>query len=43
VTNTDNLPTWDEIFASIEAEVARYDANILRLSALANEISKLND
>jgi hypothetical protein len=37
--NTDTLPTWDEIFASLGDEVARYEANIRWLNEIANKIS----
>lgn len=37
--NTNTLPTWDEIFANLADEVARYDENIRRLNDLADSIN----
>lgn len=34
--NTDTLPTWDEIFANLADEVARYEANIRWMNEIAN-------
>lgn len=39
MTNTDSLPTWDEIFANLADEVERYDENIRRLNALTDSIN----
>jgi len=39
MTNDNTLPTWDEIFANLADEVARYDENIRRLDALTDRIN----
>jgi len=33
MSNNDNLPTWDEIFTNLDAEIARYDANLAWMNA----------
>jgi hypothetical protein len=34
MTNTNTLPTWDEIFANLAQEIADYDATLARLNEL---------
>ena len=41
MTNDNNLPTWDEIFANLADEVARYEANIRLMNDLWN--NSIND
>lgn len=39
MTNDNTLPTWDEIFANLGDEVARYEANIRWLNEIASKTS----
>jgi hypothetical protein len=34
MTNTNTLPSWDEIFTNLALEIASYDATLARLNEL---------
>lgn len=39
-THDDNLPTWEEIMANLDAEIARYDDGIHKAVAILLGINK---